>query len=117
IRPQVTIPLAAQGDVQVVAQPGTQADMPASPEILQAGREIWLGKVHHKIQAQKLCTAARDARISREIAVDLPGKGKHPQQDNRQIGCAELPRERGIGDQCAVISNDDFAKYTLKDEY
>ena len=41
---------AAQRSVKVVAQPGTQADVPAAPEVLQAVREEGLAEIDHEME-------------------------------------------------------------------
>ena len=65
---------SAQRNVQVIAEPGAQADMPTAPEFLETIREERLAEIDHKMEAQQLCAAARDVAVTAEVPVNLPSK-------------------------------------------
>src|SRR5580704_172250 len=70
----------AERNIKIISQPRAQADVPAAPKILQAGRQIRLTKINHKMKAQQLCAASSQVAIAAEVAVDLPGEGVHANQ-------------------------------------
>src|SRR5690606_18529901 len=67
-------PASAKGYIEIVPEPGGERDMPAAPEILDGGREVWPAEVLHQIDAEHPGGADGDARIAREVAIDLEGK-------------------------------------------
>src|SRR5260370_42656765 len=64
---------SAEGNVQIIAKPGAQADVPAPPEILKTIGEEGLAQIHHKVEAQQLRAAAGDIAVTAEISVNLKG--------------------------------------------
>ena len=62
---------AAERDVQVVAQPGRQADVPAPPELLEVGAAVRRAEVLRQREAEHLRRADRDVGVRREVEVDL----------------------------------------------
>src|SRR5579883_711008 len=67
--------VASQRNVQVVAQPGGEADVPAGPEVLRAGREVRQIEVQGQLEAQALGDPPRRVRVAGEVAVDLEREG------------------------------------------
>src|SRR5712691_9732423 len=65
---------SAERNVQVIAEPGAQADVPAAPEILKTIGEEGLPEINHKMEAQQLGATSRDIAITAEVSVNLPGK-------------------------------------------
>ena len=76
----LAVAIAAQRNVEIIAEPRAQADVPAPPEILQARGEIRLAEVDHEVEAQQLRAAAGDIAVAAEVAVDLPGECIAPRQ-------------------------------------
>src|SRR5438876_3587325 len=80
----VCFPLAPtitpEGNIEIISQPRAQADVPATPKILQAERQVRLAKIDHKMKAQQLCTASSQVAVATEVAVDLPGEGVYANQ-------------------------------------
>src|SRR5207302_1530265 len=66
--------VAAQGDVDVVAEPARQRDVPAPPELDQVAGEVGAGEVPHEPEAEELGGAAGDVGVGAEVAVDLEGE-------------------------------------------
>ena len=71
----------AEGNVEVVAKPGRQADVPATPEVGDAGGEVGMLEVVHEGEAHDPGHPARDVGVAREVAVDLEGEGQRPQMN------------------------------------
>src|SRR5438105_9450758 len=67
-------PVAAKGtDIEIIAQPAGQADVPAAPEILERPRAIGLVEIDRKTVTQQGRNSDRHVAIGGEIAVDLHG--------------------------------------------
>ena len=103
-----SVAITSQRDVEVVTQPGAQADVPAAPEVLQAGREVRLAEIDHEVEAHELRAAPRDVAVAAEIAVDLPGEGIGANRDDRQARLSEMTRERRIGQQAQLSATTHF---------
>jgi hypothetical protein len=67
--------IAAERDVQVVAQPRGEADVPVAPEFLRREDQVGESEVLNELDAHQLRGAAGDVRIPREVAVNLKRKG------------------------------------------
>ena len=78
--PAFALAVAAEGNIQVVAEPGGQRDVPARPEVADARRQIRRVEVLHQVETEDLRRADRDHGIAAEIAVDLQRKGQSRQQ-------------------------------------
>src|SRR5262245_41350130 len=66
---------STQGNVEVVAEPGRKADMPAAPEILGAGGEVREVEVQRNLEAEAFGDASGHVGVAGEIAVDLEREG------------------------------------------
>ena len=87
--------VAAERDVEVVAQPGRQADVPVAPELLRRAHEVREAEVLDQLDAHQLRGAARDVRVAGEVAVDL----ERERVDAEQHVDAGVRRRR-IEDRC-----------------
>ncbi len=65
---------AAQGDVEVVAEPGGQRDVPAPPELGDVAGEVGVGEIAHQVEAEQPGGADGDVGVAGEVAVDLEGE-------------------------------------------
>ncbi len=63
--------VAPERDVEVVAQPRREGDVPAAPEVREVAREVGRAKVLGELEAQHRRGAHRDVAVGREIQVDL----------------------------------------------
>src|SRR5437867_740217 len=63
--------VAAERDVEVIAEPGRQRDVPAKPEVAGVQREVRQLEIYHELESHELRNAARDVGVAREVAVDL----------------------------------------------
>src|SRR5713101_1479714 len=102
---------SAEGNVQVIAKPGAQADVPATPEILKTIGEEGLAEIDHEVKAEQLSAAARDIAVTAEISVDLPGKCISSKQNKPEVRRAELTTKYGVCEKGAVVRD-----HTLADE-
>ena len=64
---------AAEWDIEVVAQPGRQRDVPALPEVLWVGGGVGRVEVAWEVIAEEHGAADRDVGVAGEVAVDLHG--------------------------------------------
>ena len=107
--------IAAKRDVEVVAQPGGEADVPAAPEITGIGREVGHAEVDRKIDAHQVGKPARDIGVARKIAVNLQGESIDPEQDVPAVilggGVEDL-----IGDGRNVIGQHDLLEIAKQDQ-
>ena len=80
-------PVAPERDVDEVAEPGRQRDVPAAPEVGRAVRDVGVVEVQHQLEPEPPRRAARDVRVGREVGVDLQAEGEHarPQHLERRI--------------------------------
>src|SRR4029078_7192489 len=62
---------AAERDVQIIAQPARQADMPPPPELLKVRRAVWGAEVLGQREAQDPRAYDRDVGVCRKVEVDL----------------------------------------------
>src|SRR5437879_7790291 len=96
---------ASQRDVEIVAQPGAQADVPAPPELLQTLRQIWLTEVDHEMETHQLSAAARDVAVTAEISVDLPCECVGAEQNDPQGRLPELAAKRRVRQHRAIVGD------------
>ena len=72
--------VASEGNVEVVAEPRRERDMPAAPEFLDAATKIRCLEVVGQREAHSQRTAQGDAGIAEEVAVNLERVEEHGQQ-------------------------------------
>ena len=102
--------ISAEGDVEVIAEPGGEADVPALPEFTHAGGGVGKVEIEHDIKAENEGGAASDIGIAGEIAVDLESEGDGGEKDHRSGGgvvAVNHFHERG-----EIIGNDDFFEHS-----
>ena len=63
----------AEGDVEVVAQPARERDVPATPEVLEVTCRVGRVEVHREAEAEEQGQADGDVGVAAEVAVDLHG--------------------------------------------
>ena len=82
VQPPPALPLAvaAERNVEIIAEPRGQRDVPAAPEIADARREVRRVEVLHQVEAEDLRRADRDHGIAAEVAVDLQRERQRRQQ-------------------------------------
>ena len=99
--------LPPEGDVEVVAQPSGQRDVPAAPEVLQVARGVGRVEVDGEPDAEQEGEPDGDVGVPAEVAVDLhgvaPGREDH-------LGRGVL---RGVGEDRV----DDGARHVRRDHH
>ncbi len=81
--------VAAERNVEVVAEPGGERDVPPPPEFLHAARQVGRVEVVDQREPHGAGAAEGDAGVAEEVAVDLERVEQHPQQD---VAAAVLER-------------------------
>src|SRR6185437_14628978 len=82
VKGPATVP--AEGNIDVVAEPGGQADVPARPEFAQAGGEVGIVEVQDEMEAHQLRHAASHVRVAAEVEKDLPPEGDGCEHQRRR---------------------------------
>ena len=73
--------VASEGNIQVVAKPRRQRDMPTPPELGNAPGEIGVGKIPHELDPEQSRGSDRDVRVAGEVAIDLNRKADRRVQE------------------------------------
>ena len=106
--------VAAEGNVEVIAEPGGEADVPAFPEIARVDGEIGVAEIEHEPEAEHQGQAAGHVGIAGEVAIDLEGEGIDAEQDGEAIG--RRTGEGGVGHATDVVGDDDLLEQAPEDE-
>ena len=96
--------VAAERDVEVVAQPRRQADVPAPPELLEVRAAIRRAEVLGQREAEHLRRADRDVGVRREVEVDLERVARRRRRAPRRARTARAPRRRDRRSTSASVS-------------
>ena len=96
--------VAAERNVEIVAQPRRQRDVPATPEIRKADRRVRHAEVVGQREAEAERDAHRSRRVAREVAEDLARECERPEPGVREADRVRRTehsvsdvREPGIG--------------------
>src|SRR5258708_6560304 len=108
---------ATQGNVQVIAEPATQTNVPASPKVLQPPGQKRLPEVDHEMKAQQLCAATCDIAVAAKVSIYLPSKRIRSDQNNPKIRCSELPAKSRICQQSAIVCDHALAHQPGKNQH
>src|SRR5437588_6042590 len=108
---------ASQWNVQVIAEPGAQTDVPAPPKLLQAMRQIGLPEVDHEMEAQQLGATSRNIAVATEVAIDLPGKRVGSDQNNPEIRRTELATKSRVCEKSTIVRDHAFAHEAGKNKH
>ncbi len=110
------LPVAAQRDVQVVAQPRRQGDVPTPPELRHTGRLVGGTEVIGKLEPQEKGDANGHVAVAGEVAIDLQGVAIHPQQV-LHAGIEGRIVENALHEVHAdVVGNDGFLQESAHEE-
>ena len=83
-------PIATQGDVEIIAQPGGQTNVPAAPEVGRIDGQVGLGEVERQFEPQEQRHPPAHVGIPRKVEVDLEAIAIHrdpvkrPARDSRR---------------------------------
>src|SRR6185369_14413995 len=76
--------IAPQRDVDIVAKPLRQRDMPAPPEFGDRLADIGIVEIPGEMQPQRPCEADRHQRIAAEVEIELQTIGDGPDPGDRR---------------------------------
>src|SRR5260370_21081798 len=108
---------ATQRDVQVIAKPGAQTDVPAPPEILESVRQERLPEIDHEMESHQLSAASRDIAIAAEISVHLPRERIRSDQHNPQGWLSELADKSCLRQPSAIVRDHALAQEPGKNQH
>src|SRR5690349_16943963 len=91
---------SAERNVDVVHQPGSERDVPVTPELRDVGLQVRPVKILRDRNAEEASGADRDVRVRRKVRVDFHAVGEEPQRKNGavcegDIGDVEMVGVRG----------------------
>ena len=72
-------PVAPQGDVDIVPEPGGQGDVPPPPEVGDGHRQVGMVKVFQEMETKHAAHADGHVTVAGEVEVDLQSVGHGPQ--------------------------------------
>ena len=89
---KAALAVAAQGDVEIVAEPARERHVPASPKLAQRRRCVRPIEVLRQAKAEQQGNSDRHVGVAAEVSVDLNRVGVDSHQDDKRrvlVGCAE----------------------------
>ena len=107
---------AAKGDIEIVAEPAGERDVPAVPELADATAEVGGAEVVHEVVAHGLGAAEGDGAVAEEVAIDLE---RVEEQTQRNGSTAVLLRvgPDGIDIDGEVVGHHHLGKEAEEDEH
>ena len=105
VREQAAAPVAAERDVDEVAQEARERHVPAPPEVAEAGRAVGAAEVLREDVAHQQREADRHVGVAREVAVDLRRVGVGGQRDVR-ARVRLRDGEHGVDDRAREVVGD-----------
>ena len=106
-----SLSVAAQGDVDVLAEPGGQGDVPPSPEVGDGGGQVGVVEVFQELKAQHATQADGHVGVAREIEVDVQGVGQHQEPGGQHRGLGGVDRAQvGVNGGQGVAQEDLLGK-------
>ena len=106
---------SAEGDVEVVAEPGGEGDVPPPPELGDVAGEVGELEVGHQLEAEELGGADGDVGVPGEVAVDLEGEEDGAEDEGgagEGLGVVEAHVDVGR----AGVGDDDLLEHAPEDE-
>ena len=78
-----SLPVPAQRNIKIIPEPGTEGDMPSSPEFADAPGTVRKAEVLMEVKAKHFSQTDGHVRIPGKIVVDLEriGKARSPRHD------------------------------------
>ena len=98
-------PAPAKRDIDIVAKPGVERNVPPAPELTYVAREIRVAEVLHQAEPEEARRADGDVGIAREIAVNLEREQHCPYQQRAARQRGVIGEDRVDHDGTAVGDN------------
>ena len=108
VLPELAVAVAAQRDVEVVLEPGGEADVPPPPELGDGGGAVGVVEVLRELEPEQEGDADGHVGVAREVAVNLEGvaiDGQEVLQAAVEVGLVEDALHEVDGD---VVADDGF---------
>src|SRR5947209_14817663 len=101
--------IAAERNIEIIAKPGRQADVPAPPELGDRKLRIGNSEVAREAHADRDRKSDRHVRVAHEVEIDLQRVSADTEP---RLGKAWLYRlvENGFGDARGLVGNQDFLR-------
>ena len=97
----------AQGDIDVVAEPSRQRDVPTTPELGNVAAEIRHVEVPHQPDAEQLGRADGNVAVAREVAVNLEGE-EDGGKEQRASGLLRVGRKHLVDIDSTIVGHHDI---------
>ena len=87
--PPFSLPIASQGNVYIVPEPGAQGHMPSPPEFGDAAGNVGVVEVFREGEAEKLSKTNGHVAVAGEVKIDVQGvaDGIEPGEENGRVLC------------------------------
>lgn len=115
VRANIAFPVAPQADVNVIADPPGQRDVPAAPELLRAPAYVWGFEVIREAHAHHDAEPDGHVRVGREVVVDVEAEriSRHPGLGPGQGGAFV---EQFFHDRGQLVGDDDFLDHPDREQ-
>lgn len=104
----------AEGDIDIVAEPGGEGDVPTAPEFGDVATEIGYVEIATQLKTKEFGTAYGTIAIAREIAVDLDSKEEGSQPKRGGAGLSEIVPNR-VDIPTTTVGDDHFLEESPED--
>ena len=105
---------AAQGDVDIVPEPGGQGDVPPAPELGDVAAEIRHVEVAHQLDPEQLRRSDGDVGVAREVAIDLESE-ENGGEEQGASALLRVSRKHLVDVFRAVVGHHDFLEQAPQD--
>ena len=101
--------VAAQRNIQIFAEPASQRDMPAPPELRNTARRVGEPEIFREFEAKQPPKPDRHQGITAEIKIDLQGIGEDPEPRKRHGQPFIADRRHLIPELADLVRQQDLA--------
>ena len=97
-----SLPVASQGDIHILPEPGGKGDVPPAPEFRNAGTDVGIVEVFQKLEAKHPPQASCHIGITGKVKVNLQrvSQDSHPGGEGPPFCLEKIPQiAHGVGQQ------------------
>ena len=91
IRSDFSFPIASKREIEIVAEPVGERDMPSCPKILEGSRQIRFVEISAQFEPEQTGCADGDLRIGRKVKVELEGEENGGHQGGKTVHVGDIP--------------------------